>query len=65
MKLKASDVLSEWNTEAAAARSAAGSAEGSWELSMEAWRSVILFLCFLCSFSTPLNSSTRLAQRDA
>lgn len=32
MRLKAADVLSEWNTESVTARSAAGSAEGSWEL---------------------------------
>lgn len=36
MRLKAAGVLTEWNMEAVAARSAAGSAEGSRELSMEA-----------------------------
>lgn len=39
-------MLSEWNTEAAAARSAAGSAEGSWEPSVEAALcDLIIVLC--------------------
>ena len=46
MKSKAGDVLTEWNMEATSARSAAGSAEGSWELSMEAVLcDLIIVLC--------------------
>lgn len=56
--MKAADVLSEWNTEAAAARSAAGSAEGSWELSMEAALcDLIIVLCVRRhSSSAPLSA---------
>lgn len=44
--MKAANVLTEWNTEAVAARSAAGSAEGSWELSTEALLcDLIIVLC--------------------
>lgn len=46
MELKGADVLTEWNMEAVTARSAAGSAEGSWELSTEAVLcDLIIVLC--------------------
>lgn len=56
MKLKGADVLTEWNKEAVSVRSAAGSAEGSWEPSMEAVLcDLIIVLC--CSLpSTPLSA---------
>lgn len=55
MKLKGADVLTEWNKEAVSVRSAAGSAEGSWEPSMEAALcDLIIVLC--CLSSTPLSA---------
>lgn len=48
-------MLTEWNKETVSVRSAAGSAEGSWEPSMEAVLcDLIIVLC--CLSSTPLSA---------
>lgn len=53
-------MLTEWNTEAVAARSAAGSAEGSWELSTEAVLCDLIIVLCVSQHSTPVLA--RLAQ---
>ena len=50
------DVLTEWNMEADAARSAAGSAEGSWELSMEAVLCDLVIVLCVSRHSTPVHA---------